>query len=261
MDEPTALERVWERHLQPQPQPKQGLSTARIVAAAIEVADADGIGAVSMSRVAASLGFTTMSLYRHVRSKEELVLLMQDAAVGPTPPELVAAQGWREGLVRWAWATLSVFRRHPWFLQAIPMMGAPATPNQLAWLEQGLRALAGTTLAEHEKMTTILLVDAHVLSDLLYSAAGDAQDGDAHYAATLYRMLDPERFPALLRAAKGGAFEDSADPAAVRDADFTFGLDRILDGVEQLMEQRAAEDRGPLPDDSGPGFRSPPEPR
>lgn len=241
MDETSALERVWERHLRPQHEPKQGLSTARVVAAAIEVADADGIGAVSMSRVAASLGFTTMSLYRHVRSKEELVLLMQDAAVGPPPPELVAAPGWREGLVRWAWATMTAFRRHPWFLQTIPMMGAPATPNQLAWLEQGLRALEGTALTEHEKMTTILLVDAHVLSDLLYSAAGDAsEDGGAGYAATLFRMLDPDRFPALLRAAKGGAFEVSDDPAAVRDAEFTFGLERILDGVERLLERRAS---------------------
>jgi AcrR family transcriptional regulator len=241
MDEPSGLERVWERHLRPQPEPKQGLSVARIVDAAIEVADADGIGAVSMSRVAASLGFTTMSLYRHVRSKEELLLLMQDAAVG-SPPDQVAGEGWRAGLERWAWSILRSFRLHPWFLQTIPMMGAPATPNQLAWLEVGLRALGDTALTEGEKMTTILLVDSHVLGDLLYAATGDASEGTgAGYAATLFRMLDPQRFPALLRAAKGGAFDDSEDPAAVRDADFAFGLARILDGVERLLERRAAD--------------------
>ncbi len=239
MDETSGLERVWERHRRPQPEPKQGLSATRIVAAAVEVADADGIGAVSMSRVAASLGFTTMSLYRHVRSKEELVLLMQDEAVG-VPPDLEAVQGWRAGLEGWARATLTSFRRHPWFLQTIPMMGPPATPNQLAWLERGLRVLAGTALTEHEKMTTILLVDAHVLSDLLYSAAGDAsEDGGANYAGTLFRELDPEQFPALLQAAKGGAFAESTDPAAVRDEEFTFGLERILDGIERLLDDRA----------------------
>lgn len=240
MDETRPLERVWERHLRPQSEPKQGLSAARIVAAAIEVADAHGIGAVSMSRVAGALGFTTMSLYRHVGSKEELLLLMQDSAVGPPPGPPAEGEVWRPGLERWAWAILRSFRLHPWFLQTIPMTGAPATPNQLAWLEVGLRALGGTALTEAEKMTTILLVDAHVLGDLLFAATGDASEGaGAGYLSTLFRVLDPESFPALLRAAEGGAFDDSDDPAAVRDAEFAFGLARILDGVERLLESRA----------------------
>lgn len=238
---PAALAAAWDDHGRPAMEPRTGLSRARIVDVAIELADADGLGALSMGKVAARLGFTTMSLYRHVRSKDELVLLMQDAAVGP-PPFDVPPGDWRAGLERWAWDVLARFRAHPWILQTIPMFGPPATPHQLAWLERGLQALAATPLREPEKLATMLLVDAHVFSDLQFAAFGaptaSGAADPAGYGALLARVLDPDRFPALRRAVDGGAFAPSDDPMAGRDADFAFGLARILDGIGQLVRDR-----------------------
>lgn len=253
-DLPAALAAVWDEHDRPAAQPRTGLSRTRIVEVAIELADADGLGALSMGKVAARLGFTTMSLYRHVRSKDELLLFMQDAAIG-APPAGGPPGDWRAGLERWAWDVLARFRAHPWVLQVLPMFGPPATPHQLAWLERGLQALAGTPLRETEKVATILLIDAHVFGDLQFAAFGDptATGGadPADYGALLAGLLDPERFPAIVRAVEGGAFaadkdgadKDGADkhPDADRDADFGFGLARILDGIAQLISVRSGD--------------------
>lgn len=218
------------------------------MAAAIELADAEGLGAVSMSRVAATLGFTTMSLYRHVHNKEELVLLMQDAALG-APPASGDAVGWRAELEWWAWEALARLRAHPWILQTIAMFGPPATPNQLSWLERGLAALGETPLTEAEKLSTMLLIDAHMFSDLQFAAFNTPSSieamSDDSYRTLLARVLDPQRFPALLRAVEGGAFDSGDDPTADRDTTFAFGLARILDGVERLVQDRVHADADP----------------
>jgi AcrR family transcriptional regulator len=229
-----ALEAVWTA----KPDDREGLSRGRIVAAAITLADADGLGAVSMAKVAKALGFTTMSLYRHVGSKEELILHMQDVAVGPPPAELDPApeEGWRAAVERWARATSARTRAHPWILQTLPLLGPPATPHQLTWLEYGLRALRPTPLTEPEKLQVILLIEAHIFGDVTFSGAEVADDGS--YETLFAKHLDPARFPALVQAFVGGAFAETEDPEADRDAQFAFGLTRILDGVAQLIESR-----------------------
>ncbi|MGE3288941.1 MAG: TetR/AcrR family transcriptional regulator [Pseudonocardia sp.] len=216
-----------------------GLRRDRIVAEGVRVADADGLAGLSMAKVAAGLGFTAMSLYRHVASKDELVLLMQDAAVGP-PPRLTGT-AWRAALEEWTWAALERCRAHPWLPQAVAMFGPPATPYQLGWLECALDALAPSGLTEREKVTTVLLLNGHVFADLQWAvidAAPGAPD-PAGYASRLAEQLDADRFPALLRAVHGGAFTPAPDPHVDRDADFAFGLARILDGVEQLVRARS----------------------
>src|SRR5919198_4883542 len=97
---PPGVATAWGVRTPPTKGPKPGLSLDRIVAAAVAVADADGLGAVSMHRVAQELGSSAMSLYRHVSSKEELLDLMVDAAFG-TPPS-ASGEDWRAGLARWA---------------------------------------------------------------------------------------------------------------------------------------------------------------
>lgn len=121
------------------------------------------------------------------------------------------------------------------------MFGPPATPSQLAWLERGLQALAGTSLTEAEKLQTMLLVDGHVFSDLLVASAAASTDsmiGADAYDQVLARMLDPDRFSALPRAVGGGAMEGTGDEVADHDYGFAFGLARILDGVQRLMDDR-----------------------
>ncbi|GAA1830281.1 TetR/AcrR family transcriptional regulator [Pseudonocardia ailaonensis] len=237
MDAMTPLEAVWKAD--PAPASREGLSLGRIVATAIDIADAEGLDGVSMSRVAKALGFTPMSLYRHVGGKEELLLHMQDRAIGPPPAVLDPDPDapWRDGLERWAWATLHRMRAHPWIQQMVPQTGPPATPNQLTWLEFGLRALRPAALSEGEKLFVILQLNALTFGDLTFHAADHASAENA-YEALFARFLTPDRFPALIAAFTGGAFAEGPDPQEDRDAMYRFGLERILDGVDTLVEGR-----------------------
>lgn len=116
---------------------------------AVGLADAEGLGALSMSRLARELGFTTMSLYRYVSSKDELLVLIQDAGAGPPPPMTEA--DWRVGLANWVRDQLTVLRAHPWMVR-IPISGPPMNPNSVAWIESGLQAMADSGRIEVEIM-------------------------------------------------------------------------------------------------------------
>lgn len=175
-----------------------------------------------------------MSLYRHVRNKEELVALMLEAAVGVPTAAKDAANGWRGLLDQWASDLLVVARRHPWTLD-LPLARLPIGPNRSAWLDQSLQALADTALSEHEKAALVLLVNDYVFSQ----ARLEAQLPDASAAGwrLLARLVTAERYPALHRALDAGVFAGGEHD---RDAAFRFGLDRILDGIESLAAQRTA---------------------
>ncbi len=204
-------------------QERGALNVERIVAAAIDLADEDGLAAVSMARVANRLGFTTMALYRHVASKDELLTLMLDAAL-VLEPERPAA-GWREGLEQWAWELLRVVRRHPWWLQ-IPVAPPPAGPNTFALMERGLRPLGETALSEPEKAGVILLVNGFVM----WQARLEAELTDAGveaYRVAIETGVD-ERSPNLKAMVDAGTFEDADD---TRDEDFAWGLSILMDGV------------------------------
>src|SRR5690606_7185620 len=116
----------------------------------IEIADAEGLGAVSMAAVAARLGYTPMSLYRYVNAKDDLVLLMQEEATGLPSDELRAQADWREGLEALCREQLQSYVAHPWMLD-IPISGSPATPHSSAWMDVGLRLLSRTPLSHTER--------------------------------------------------------------------------------------------------------------
>lgn len=165
---PASIEAAWGLRDRPVKGPKPGLTLERIVAAAVAVAASEGLAAVSMGRVAKDLGASTMSLYRYVSAKEELYLLMQEAAMGEPPPlpALEAGEGWREAIGQWAWAQREMFHRSLWALR-MPISGPPASPNSVAWWEQGLQALEGSGLSEGDKISTILLVSGFVRNEAL----------------------------------------------------------------------------------------------
>jgi AcrR family transcriptional regulator len=237
---PTSLAAAWGRAAPPRRGPARGLSVDRIVAAAVQVADTDGVAAVSMARVASELGAATMSLYRYVAAKDELVELMLDAAYGP-PPEPPEPGDWRAGLTRWAYGIRAAYRAHPWTLQ-IPISMPPITPNQVAWMERGLWAMRETTLPAEQKLSTVLLLSGFVRNDasLVVTTAAAAAAADSwaaavtrNYPALLRTLTDPDRHPSLTAALAAGAFDD--DEAASLDGEFTFGLDRVLDGISVLI--------------------------
>jgi AcrR family transcriptional regulator len=221
--------------------PKPALSLARIVDAAVRIADTEGLDAVSMGRVAAELKAAPMSLYRHVSSKEELVKLMVDAAWGDSPGPLLSGESWRAGLSRWAWAMRAALRRHPWAAH-IPISGLPIMPREIAWFEDALACMAGTGLTEARKASVILLLAGYVRNlaateaDIAAAVAASGLGPDewmASYPAILGQLTDPRRFPALTAFIAAGVFEAADEP----DDEFVFGLDRILDGVGVLVER------------------------
>jgi AcrR family transcriptional regulator len=213
----------------------------------VQLANSEGLEAVSMSRLAAELGSSPMSLYRYVAAKDELLALMVDAvmvAVAPREPPARSGseEDWRTGLSRWAWAYHSVLRRHPWVVR-VPISAPPVTPNLTMWLEDGLATLRGTGLTEPEKLSVMLLLSGFVRNEATLTAdlaADSAAPGAAQqeimpsWGALLARLTDADRFPALHAALASEAFEQDDDP----DDEFVFGLERILDGIAALVRTR-----------------------
>jgi AcrR family transcriptional regulator len=239
---PASIEAAWGLRERPHKGPRPSLSQDRIVQAAIQIAQAEGIAAVSMSKVAAELGASTMSLYRHVSGKDELLALMVDAAYGLPPAAPTPDEGWREGLSRWAWAFRACLQRHPWAVR-LPISGLPARPNEVAWFEDGLNSLRDTGLAEAEKASVILLVSGYVRNiattdaDIVAAIQASGKTPQAwlsSYARLFAKIAETRRFPALSKFVAAGVFDTYDDP----DDEFIFGLDRILDGIAALVTAR-----------------------
>ncbi len=241
---PHVLAVGWGIQSAPARGPRPAMTAAGIVAAAMDLADADGLAAVSMAKVAGRLGFTTMSLYRHVSSKDDLLALMFDAALGDMPPR-ARRRGWRTGLTRWAHGIFAAYRHHPWALD-IPITGPPALPNQLAWLDWGLAELDSTALEIGERLSVMLLLSGYVRNVAALTrdlASGHERAGStpasvqADYEALLGSLVTESRFPTLHAAVRGGLFTDG-DPD---DLEFEFGLATILDGIDALIRRRAGD--------------------
>ncbi|MEU7730197.1 TetR/AcrR family transcriptional regulator [Streptomyces sp. NPDC040724] len=241
---PASLEMAWGLRERPGKGPRPTLTLPRIVEAAVALAAAEGVDAVSMGRVAKELGVSTMSLYRYVAAKEELYVLMADAGVG-APPDPSAGEGadWRELLTEWAYAQRAVLMANSWILR-IPITAAPVSPNQLAWMERGLASMAGTSLKESEKLSTIILIGGLVrneatmaadMMDAIVKSGVAPEQALGQYVRTLRLMTGPDSHPAVTRLLDSDAFSGSGEP----DFQFRFGLNRILDGLAELIAQRA----------------------
>ncbi|SED75157.1 TetR/AcrR family transcriptional regulator [Ruania alba] len=239
---PRGIALAWGVAAHPQQRgPKRELSLERIVDTAVELADADGLGAVSMAAVAKRLGFTTMSLYRYVTSKDDLLLLMGETALGTPPHSVTEAPTWREGLLRWHHESLAVYRAHPWMLD-LPITGIPSTPANLAWVDTALSILVETPLDPLERTAVLLLMTGHARWTAIVERGYDEQareagqtpdDLDRQVAAMIDALVTEEQFPELRRAIDAGVFTADADPLA-------FGLERLLDGVALYVEARAS---------------------
>jgi AcrR family transcriptional regulator len=239
---PPSIELAWGLRDHGARGPKRGLTLARIVEAGIEIALGEGLEALSMARVANELGVGTMSLYRYVAAKEELLTLMVDTALGsPRKPERVD-EDWRAGLTWWATGVRAAYRRHPWSLK-VPITAPPLGPNNVAWLEAALESLATTPLSEQQKLSVVLLISGFVRNEATltadFAAAAAGEQVMPGYGAVVAQLTDPAGFPALHRAVASGALDDDDD----LDSEFTFGLERILDGVEVLIARTQSDDR------------------
>jgi len=239
---PTSLAAAWGLRTRPGKGPKPGLTLDRIVAAGVRVAATDGLGAVSMSRVANELGAATMSLYRYVTAKGELLDLMVDMALG-TPPAPHPGEGWRAGLHRFAHMYLALLREQPWIIR-VPITTPPLTPNQVAWMDHGLSTMRDTGLPQSERLSTIMTVSGLVRNWALLTAditaaaqsvGGTTGEAMVSYGELLARLVDPQRFPAVGELIASGIL---GLPPEVPDEDFEFGLARLLDGIDALIRRR-----------------------
>ncbi|MET1017160.1 MAG: TetR/AcrR family transcriptional regulator [Leifsonia flava] len=241
---PRGIALAWGVATNPQRGPKRELSIEGIVDAAIEIADAGGLASVSMSSVAARLGFTTMSLYRYVSAKDDLILLMQEHGIGVPSAADDAPTGWRDAMSAWHAHAIATYAAHPWLLD-IPITGIPMTPNNLSWLDAALESLADTPLSEHQRLAAALAVTGHSRWQAIIERGYVEASAKAGVASEEYDRLEerilaslatPDRFPAVHRALAAGAMgsEDGEDP-------FRFGLQAILDGIEAVMSDPGAD--------------------
>lgn len=246
---------LWGIAKKPSRGPKPGLSVEKIVRVAIEAADAEGLGALSMRRVAKDLGVSTMSLYTYVPAKAELVDVMLDAVMGETARPEGAAEspggGWRERLEAVARENRALYRQHPWVLQVATTSRPPLGPNVLAKYDRELRAVDGIGLTDVEMDSVLTLVLEYVEGATRRAAEASQSENrtgvsdDEWWAANaplLEKVFDAERYPTAARvgAAAGAAYEAAYHP----DHAFEFGLGRVLDGIEAFVRQRSAHFEG-----------------
>jgi AcrR family transcriptional regulator len=199
---PAGLDLLWGRRGAGKRGPRPGLSADAIVDAAIRLADAEGLEGVSMARVAAEVGFTTMSLYRYVASKEELLQLMWNASAQGAEGLVLEGDGWRARLRMWCAVQRDMLDRHAWLTQ-MPMAAPPVAPNSLAFVERGLETMDGTPLADVDKLRFIGLISSYTLSEARMANDGFRAARDAAAAAAAAgdgaEAAPPWTFDALLR--------------------------------------------------------------
>ena len=213
--------------------PRSSLDVDRIVAAAMRLADTEGLAAVSMRRVAGELGVPAMTLYSHVPGKGELVDLMLDAALGELYPDEQAptAGNWRARVEAVARANRQFFLRHPWALSA---GRPPPGPNRMRKYEIELRAVDGMGLSEVQMDLLVTLLDGFVRGAVGNTSrpVGPAQGGQGPAESYAQQVVDPDRFPTAARVAQAG---ESLPDAVASERSFEFGLERLLDGIGVLM--------------------------
>jgi AcrR family transcriptional regulator len=194
--------------------PKARLTRERIATVALAIADKHGFEAVSMRRVAQELDVGTMSLYYYVKTKSDLVAMMDDALMGETVlPTL--PKGWKRAITEIAKRTHASVIRHPWALNA--MLSAPPGLNAMRHMEQCLEALAETSMTCGEKLTLLAMVDDFVFGHALREGA-DHSTVDAEFAAAQIRS---GAFPRLLE-----VFGDGR--ACAQNDRFDQGLRKLL---------------------------------
>lgn len=216
--------------------PKPAHSVEEIVEAAVELADTYGIDAISLPKLAASIGVTANALYRYVSSKDELLVLVREAGWGMPPESIRRAGNWREGAIAWTHAVLDGYRVKPWLLD-IPVPGAPMTPHLLRWLETLLESMADTGLSSQDRLGCALLLDGYAYSTASLIRKLRAAATQPVQSAAVYEFLLPrlraQGFPVLAAMLSEGAYDDSDRPTA---GNVDFGLQRILEGIEVLIQ-------------------------
>lgn len=265
---PRVIAIAWGMQEVPQRGPSRGLSHERIITAAVEIADAHGLGAVTMQAVAKSLGFTTMSLYRYVSGKDELLRLMQDHAF-QLPADVTLSADWRSALKEWTKLLRDVHRSRPWALDIPRTHVSVLMPNSARAADLGLQAMSDLRIDDDEKVAVILTLSQHAASAAELEIALAKEESLAVTSegeAMLAEAITPQHFPALAPLMRADGFvpvsaktttgpvpegktttTTKASPSSPSeqqenvDDEFDFAIDLIIAGLEVLERRREQE--------------------
>ncbi|MFC4909953.1 TetR/AcrR family transcriptional regulator [Actinomadura gamaensis] len=239
-----SLELLWGVRERPRRGPRPKLTPEQIVDRAIEIADADGLEAVSIRRIAEDLGVSPMSIYTYVPGKAELLDAMLDRAMGEIVPPGDEPSGWRERVSHVARENWRIYHAHPWLLQ-VATGRPPLGPNLLGKYEHELNTVEGLGLTDVEMDSAIALINGLAESAARTSvnrAQAERRTGmtDLEWweatAPFLEKQVDLSRYPLGSRvgSAAGEAYGSPVGPEYA----FEFGLALILDGIEALIAAR-----------------------
>lgn len=244
-DPARTLELLWRDPAQaPRRGPERGRNLEHVVAAATDLADREGLPAVTMRRVAQALQVAPMTLYTYVPGKAELLDLMLDTAYAGMRRRDTAGEPWRQRLTAVAEENRALFDAHPW-AATVSTLRPPLGPGLMAKYEHELSALDGVGLddVERDDALTYLLsfvqASARTAAEAHAARRESAMDDEQWWAANaplLARVLDPEAYPLATRVgtAAGTAHRAAHDP----DHAYRFGLQRVLDGLAVLIDSR-----------------------
>jgi AcrR family transcriptional regulator len=234
---------IWVR---PEPGTRRArFSREQIAAAALAIADAEGFEAVSMRRIAGQLGAGTMSLYRYISTKDDLVTLMDDALMGESlVPEVELPADWRAALTMIARQTRAALLRHPWAVVSLQGRGAAGQdgsfgPNGLRHFEQSLAALDGAPLDTAAKLELLTIVDDYVMGSVLRSGEmQDRNEADPQYAAAVMEFITGQlatgEFPRIAALSQDPAAAGLTDPDRV-EARFERGLALLIEHAAGVL--------------------------
>lgn len=256
---------AWGVAAAPQRGPKRELSHERIVETAIEIADAEGLQAVTMQRVAQSFGFTTMAIYRYVATKDDLHRLMLDAAFADrAAPD--TSGGWREGLTAWMSWLFEGYRVHPWVLEIPLSMEALLMPTQMRLADAALHAMRDLPAAEGERLALLMSLSTFVrgMAAIERDISGDGAEIGEATKALIREVATSDRFPSLTPLVASGIYfgevpegePDGVDaPDGVTLEDFAIGFQVWLAGIEAFFAGRSTVPGAVAPTPETPAAR------
>ncbi|MCW6006568.1 TetR/AcrR family transcriptional regulator C-terminal domain-containing protein [Micromonospora sp. CPCC 205371] len=201
------------------------------MAAAIELADRDGIESISMRKLAQELGVEAMSLYTHVRNKADLLDGLADAVIGQIPTSTDGAD-WKASLRQIVFAARGVVLRHPWAPRAVQAQTAPG-PAALHYINAviGILREGGFSIAQTHHALHILGSRVLGFTQDLFDDSGDLEPEAAASLASALGQSHPYAVEMALAVTHAGTLGPCDD-----DAEFEFALEFILDGLARLQQ-------------------------
>lgn len=225
---------IWARSERASSRERPSLSREKIVCAAVEIADEEGPEAVSMRRIASRLGSGTMSLYRYVETKSDLLDLMLDEVYGEIEPPKKPSGDWRADLRLIAHHTRGVMRRHTWFVSLIGEGRTLLGPNALRHIEFFLAAFDSADLDMRAVAGMFGAVNDYVMGAVLRELSEEEarrrggltpEEGRAALAPYVRGVVESGRYPSFARYIMEAPHLDDYDER------FEIGLDYVLDGI------------------------------